>query len=175
MRRAMTDECPGSPATLWEDQTSLLYEAKPTHSAERRLLYALFLVLFLLFWLSVQDLAACNRDLRTAGRHTTIIWDVSCPCIKKKALVPVTWAQFMPFYYVLYALKHYYLLLYLLFHKLDTAFGCVFIAENLPIGTSTIGDQRPYKPRAAGTYSSISIMPACRAPMMSASATGPSR
>ena len=90
MRWGMTDECPGLPATLWEGQTSLLYEAKPTHSAERRLLYALFLVLFLLFWLSVQDLAACNRDLRTAGRHTTIVWDVSCHCIKKKALVPVT-------------------------------------------------------------------------------------
>ncbi len=69
----MTDKCPGVPAKLCDDQASLYYEAKPTHSAERRLLYALYLVSFLLFLLSVQDLAAGTIDLRTAGRHTTIL------------------------------------------------------------------------------------------------------
>jgi hypothetical protein len=73
MRRAMTDKCPGAPAKLWDDQASSLYEVKPTYSAERRLLNALFLVLFLLFPLSVQDLAACNIDLRTSAQHTTIL------------------------------------------------------------------------------------------------------
>jgi hypothetical protein len=75
MRRGtrMTDKCPGVPAKLCDDQASLLYEAKPTYSAERRQLYALFLVLFLLFQLSVQDLAAGNIDQRTAGRYTTIL------------------------------------------------------------------------------------------------------
>jgi hypothetical protein len=75
MRQAimMTDKCPGVPAKLWDDQASLFYEAKPTYSAERRLLYAIFLVSFILFRLSVQDLAACNIDLRTAGQHTTIL------------------------------------------------------------------------------------------------------
>ncbi len=68
---AMTDECPGVPAMLWDDKVSSLYEANSTYSAERRLLYALFLVLSLLFRISVQDLAACNRDLRTACQHTT--------------------------------------------------------------------------------------------------------
>ena len=58
MHRAMTDKCPGAPAKLWGEQASSHYEAKPTYSAEKRLLYALFLVLFLLFRLSVQDLAA---------------------------------------------------------------------------------------------------------------------
>ncbi len=61
----------GVPAKLWDDQVSLLNEAKSTYSAEQRLLYALFLVLYLLFRISVQDLAAFNRDLGTAGRHTT--------------------------------------------------------------------------------------------------------
>ena len=58
MHRAMTDKCPGAPAKLWSEQASLHYEAKPTYSAEKRLLYALFLVLFLLFHMSVQDLGA---------------------------------------------------------------------------------------------------------------------
>ena len=69
----MTDKCPGVPAKLWDDQVSPLYEAKASYSAERRLLYTLFLVLFILFQLSVQDLAACNIDLRTAGLQTTIL------------------------------------------------------------------------------------------------------
>ena len=47
MHRAMTDKCPGAPAKLWGVQASSHYEAKPTYSAEKRLLYALFLVLFL--------------------------------------------------------------------------------------------------------------------------------
>ncbi len=58
LRRAMTDKCPGVPAKLWDDQASPFNEAKPTYSAERRLLYALCLVLFLLFRLSVQDLGS---------------------------------------------------------------------------------------------------------------------
>ena len=117
MRPAMTDKCPGAAATwkLWGDQASSLCEAKPTYSCEQRLLYALFLGLYLLFWMSVQDLAACNLDLRTAGRHTSILWDVSCHHINKKALLHAMWAQFMPFSFVLYALNHYYILLYLLF------------------------------------------------------------
>jgi hypothetical protein len=49
MRQAMTDKCPGLPAKLWDDQASSLYEAKSTYSAELRLLYALFFVLYLLF------------------------------------------------------------------------------------------------------------------------------
>ena len=49
MRRAMTDKCPGAAAELWDDQASSLCEAKSTYSGEQRLLYALFLVLYLLF------------------------------------------------------------------------------------------------------------------------------
>ena len=49
MRRAMTDKCPGAAAKLWDDQASSLCEAKSTYSGEQRLLYALFLVLYLLF------------------------------------------------------------------------------------------------------------------------------
>ena len=90
MHRAMTDKCPGAPAKLWGEQASSHYEAKPTYSAEKRLLYALFLVLFLLFWLSVQDLAAWNIDLRTVGQHAMILWDVSQHCIKNKAPLHVT-------------------------------------------------------------------------------------
>ena len=75
MRRAMTDRsrCPGAAAKLWDDQASLLCEAKSTYSGEQRLLYALNLVLYLLFRTSVQDLAACKLNLRTAGRHTLIL------------------------------------------------------------------------------------------------------
>ena len=61
--------------------------------------------------MSVQDLAACNLDLCTAGRHTTNIWEESCHHIKKNALLAVSWAQFMPFSFVLYALYHYYITL----------------------------------------------------------------
>ncbi len=42
----MTDKSPAAPAQLRDDS---LYEAMPTYSAELRLLYALFLVLYLLF------------------------------------------------------------------------------------------------------------------------------
>ncbi len=73
LRRAMTDKCPGVPAKLWDDQASPFNGAKSTYSAERRLLYALCLVLFLFFQLSVQDFAACCIDLGTAGQHTTIL------------------------------------------------------------------------------------------------------
>ncbi len=76
-----------------------------------------FLVLYLLFWMSVQDWAACNLYLATAGRLRTNLWEVSWHCIKKKALLPITWAHFMPFSFVLYALYHYHLLLYALFQK----------------------------------------------------------
>ena len=41
-----------------DDQASSLCEAKSTYSGEQRLLYALCLVLYLLFQMSVQDLAA---------------------------------------------------------------------------------------------------------------------
>ncbi len=58
MHQAMTDKCPGAPAKLWDRQASSHYEAKFKYSAGKRLLYVLFLVLFLLFQLSVQDLAA---------------------------------------------------------------------------------------------------------------------
>ena len=71
MRPAMNDRSPAASAKLRDDQTSLFYEAMSTYSAEPRILYALFLVLYLLFQMSVEDLAACNLDLHTAGRHTT--------------------------------------------------------------------------------------------------------
>ncbi len=68
-------------------------------------------------------------------------------------------------------LYHYYLLLYLLFHKSETAIGCVFIAENLPIGTSTTGDQWAYNPRASACYQGLnhqaptSSLPCCQLPL----------
>ena len=67
---------PGAAAKLWDDEASSLCETKSTYSCEQWLLYALFLVLYLLFWMYVHDLAACNLDLRTAGWHTLILWDV---------------------------------------------------------------------------------------------------
>ena len=73
MRRAMTDKCPGAAAEHWDDQASSLCEAKSTYSGEQGLLYALCLVLYLLFQMSVQDLAACNLNLRTAGSYTLIL------------------------------------------------------------------------------------------------------
>jgi hypothetical protein len=93
----MTEKCPGAAAKLWDDKASSICETKSTYSCEQWLLYALFLVLYLLFWMSVRNLAACNLDLRTAGQHPSILWDVCCLHINKKALLPVTWAKFMPF------------------------------------------------------------------------------
>jgi hypothetical protein len=171
MHRGMTYKCPGAAAKHWDDKASSICETKSAYSCEQCLLYALFLVLYLLFWMSVHDSAACNFDLRTAGWHTSILWDVCCHHIKKKALLPVTWVQFMPFSFVLYALNHYYIILYLLFHESKTVFGCVLIAGNHPIGTSTTGDQSAYKQRAAWTHSSISNVPS---PMIAGASTGPS-
>jgi hypothetical protein len=76
---------------------------------------------------------------------------------RKEALLHVTSAQFMAFSLVLHALLPYYLLLSLLFHKSETAFGCIFIAENLPIGTSTAEDKRELKPRASRTHSEVDM------------------
>ncbi len=50
--------------------------------------------------MAVQDLAACNLDLSTAGQHTTNLLEASCHQIKMKALLAVTWALFMPFSFV---------------------------------------------------------------------------
>ncbi len=122
-----------------------------------------------LFWLSVQDLAACNIDLCTAGQHTTIHWDVSCHHIKKKALL--SHGPIHGLFFVLYTLHHYCFLLYVLFHISDLAFVCIFNAETLPSASSTTGDSLAYNPRASGTQWSISNVPS---PMMSGSATGPS-
>ncbi len=61
--------------------------------------------------MSDQDWAACNLNLRTAGRHTTILWVVSCHGIKKQVLLAVVWTQFMPFSFVLFAWYHSYLLI----------------------------------------------------------------
>jgi hypothetical protein len=55
MRPVMNDRSPAASAKLLDDQTSLFYEAMSTYSAEPRLLYALFLVLYLLFQMSVED------------------------------------------------------------------------------------------------------------------------
>ena len=169
MHPEMTDKSPAASSQLLDDQASSPYEAMPTYSAKRRLLYALFRVLYLLFWMSVQDLAACYLDLCTAGRHTTNLREESCHHIKKKALLAITWAQFMPFSFVLFALYHYYLLLYALFQKSETGFGCEFIAEKLPISTSTTGDQWAYKPIASGTQPSSTK---ASSPTMSDAATG---
>ncbi len=49
MRPEIAEKSPAAPAQLQDDQASLLYEAMPTYLAELRLLYALFLVLYLLF------------------------------------------------------------------------------------------------------------------------------
>ena len=69
MHPEMTDKSPAASSQLLDDQASSPYEARPTYSAKRRLLYALFRVLYLLFWMSVQDLAAwnlnwCNKPMR---------------------------------------------------------------------------------------------------------------
>ncbi len=124
MLPAMTDKSPAASAKLQDDQANLLYEAKSTYSAQQRLLYVLFLVLYLLFWISVQDLAACNLDLRTASRNTTNLWghttnlcEASCHWIKRKILLAVALALFMPFSFVLYALIQFYSLLYVLFQN----------------------------------------------------------
>ena len=71
MLQAMTDKCLGAQATLQNEHASSVYEARSTYSAEKRLLYALCHVLYLLFRMSVQDSAARNLYLRTAGRYTT--------------------------------------------------------------------------------------------------------
>jgi hypothetical protein len=42
---------------------------------------------------------------------------------------------------VLYTLLYYYITIIRIISKSETAFWCVFIAENLPISTSTKGDQ----------------------------------
>ena len=55
MLQAMTDKCPGSPVKVQDEHACSLYAAKSTFSAEQRLLYALFFVLYLLFSMSVQD------------------------------------------------------------------------------------------------------------------------
>ncbi len=52
--------------------------------------------------MSDQDWAACNFNLRTAGQQTTNLWEVSCHCIKKKALLAGTWALSMTCHFHLY-------------------------------------------------------------------------
>ncbi len=58
------------------------------------------LISYLFFSLFDQDWAAHNLSLCTAGQHVSNLWEASCHCIKKKALIAGTWAQFMPFSFV---------------------------------------------------------------------------
>jgi hypothetical protein len=107
MRRAMTDKWPVAPAALRDSDEveSLLYQNKSTYLGEWRLLYALIVLLHLLFCRSGQDWAAGNLNLRKVSRHTKILWEVSChgTQVKKQALLAVMWAQFTPFSFELFA------------------------------------------------------------------------
>ncbi len=53
----------------------------------------------LIILVSDQDWAACYFDLRTAGQHTTNLWEVSCHWIKKKALLAGIWAQILAIFF----------------------------------------------------------------------------
>ncbi len=174
---ALSDDCQvsmGASEIRRNQQASSLYQAKSTYAAERKLLYALLFILYLLFWMSDQDWAARNLDLRTAGQHTTNLWEVSCHHFKKKALLAGTWPPMAPHpcLFLLYY-SHYVtgwafsarkvrdecfqqgghgmsVILYLLYtyyfrnKKMRFSSSSVFIAENLPIGTFTTGDWRAY-------------------------------
>ena len=60
-----------------------------------------------------------------------VFLEVSRHCIKKKALIAGTWAQSMPFSFVLFALCQYYFRLYLLFQKSKNAIWVRFHCRKL--------------------------------------------
>ncbi len=92
--------------------------------------------------MSVEDLAACNLNLHTAGRHTTNLWGASCHRIKKNTLLAVTRVLFRPFWTVLYTLFHYYITIIRIISKSEMAFGCVFIADHYYLGWALVEQWR---------------------------------
>ncbi len=104
--------------------------------------------------MSVPDWAARNHYLRTAGWHTMNYERYHATASRRKLSLLSHGPNLCPFH--LYY-SHYITiisLLYVLFQKSETGSGCIFIAKNLPICTSTSGDQWAYKPRASETQSS---------------------
>ncbi len=165
------DKAPAASSQLQDDQASSLYEAMPTYSAEQGLLNTLFLELYLLFWISVQDLAACNFYLCTAR----LIYNESMrgimPLDQDKISLLLHGPYSCPFFFCSIHTYYFYITIIYIITKSETAFGCVFIAENLLISTTTAGDQLAYKPWASGTQTSTSNKQSL---VWSAVATGPS-
>jgi hypothetical protein len=134
----MTDKCPGAPAKLQNEQASSLF--KPSqHIWLNEDYYTHYLFYYTYYFACLARIEQLVTS--TAGRHTTIQLEVSCHGIKKQALLAVIWAQVMPFSFVSFTVYHYYFLLFSLFQNSIMQLGCIFTAENWPIGTSTTGDQ----------------------------------
>ncbi len=120
---ALSNDCQvslGASEALWSAGDLALSSQVNIWSWMTTIIRIIFIFYFL-FWLFGQDWAARNLDLHTAGQHASNLWEVSCHCIKKKALIAGTCAQSMPFSFVLFALCHYYFILYLLFQKSKNA------------------------------------------------------
>ncbi len=127
--------CPAKhkPQMICMNQDVLVYtstyqydEAMPTYSAEQGLLYALFLVLYLLFWISVQDLAACNLDLRTARLHKLTYSSM-------RGGIPLDQDKSSPCYYMgpmhalFFCMKHIISLLYHYYTYYFKIWNCIWV------------------------------------------------
>ncbi len=136
----MTFKCPWVPAKLCDQQGSLLYQAKSTYEAEQQLLYTLFLYYTYYFdcLTRIKQLASTyalqdnvpqiyERYYIIASRgRLSLLAHGPNPC--HFLLNYLHYVNFISYYHDTYYFKN-----------KKRLFGCVFIAENLLIGTSTTG------------------------------------
>ncbi len=116
--------------------------------------------------MSDQDWAADNLNLRSAGQRTMKSCETLSNSIKSKLLSQKLTLLIqepydgpylcclIPIIFIMSLLFQLFLLWFRLFQISKLWFGCVFIAENRPIGTSITGNKWAYKPWASRTQSS---------------------
>jgi hypothetical protein len=117
----MTDKFPWAPAKLRYQQASSLYQAKSTYSAERKLLYELFFVLYLLFWFLTR-IEPLVTSIYALQANIQQIYE-KCHAIesRRKLSLLAYGPKSLPFSFALFALCHYYYHIILIISEIKNA------------------------------------------------------
>ncbi len=137
----MTFKCPWVPAKLRDQQGGSLYQAKSTCEAEQKLSYTLFLCYTYYF--------DCLTRIEQLETSTYALQDNMHQIYEKNHFIESRRKLSLlahgpnPFHLFLYYLHYVNIISDYTYYFKDQKmrFGCVFIAENLPIGTFTTGGQ----------------------------------
>jgi hypothetical protein len=144
MHRGMTDKCPWRRPVHLHQLEDAHTEWKAAWWSSPELLYALFVLLYTLFFLADQNCCCCKYVLRTVDLCTTIMFVTQSLGNIREAAIAVQSSQTALFLYYYFSLYHYYFNYFCNYsHYCKTIFfrfGLEFIAEIRPIASSITGD-----------------------------------